>query len=421
VFEPTAPQGYVGNNSDCDDTNADTFPGAAPNDSATECMRDEDGDDYGDDNPPGGVTPGTDCDDLNANIVDMCTPCMPGEFICNGNDDSAQCNDNGTGYDVVEDCQYGCDDGNGVCWVELMVDADQFVCIDIGQGETYVFNPSVSGGDGNYTYNWDPDAEILGPDNVANAIGAPDDVTTYTLNVTDGEGNFGSDDVTIHVAGVQWNILTDCDFYTFPDPFGDQSPDPNHVFSNGGTVVCNTQNSLPNAFVCPNVYEQARIIGRMTVTDQAGDDDSIGFVWGWQDDHNFYILSWKQADQVTPTFGLWPAGVIIKRIQAPPAATITAADILEPADTANSTLIAGPADVYNQGWVEGIEYQVDVSYGSPTTDITVSNINNPADPMDDVEIYSYTVNDGTFPSGQFGTFDVSQVNACNGPWTSTCL
>ncbi|MEL6348536.1 MAG: DUF4350 domain-containing protein [Myxococcota bacterium] len=58
-----APEGYVEEGGDCDDTDGDTFPGAAFFESATECMRDADGDNYGDLTPPGGVTPGTDCND----------------------------------------------------------------------------------------------------------------------------------------------------------------------------------------------------------------------------------------------------------------------------------------------------------------------------------------------------------------------
>jgi hypothetical protein len=46
------------------------FPGAAPSDSTTSCMKDADGDDYGDDTPPAGVTAGTDCDD-DASAVSM--------------------------------------------------------------------------------------------------------------------------------------------------------------------------------------------------------------------------------------------------------------------------------------------------------------------------------------------------------------
>jgi hypothetical protein len=49
---------------DCDQADEDTFPGAAPNDSLTACMRDKDQDDFCDLNPPPLVVPGYDCDDL---------------------------------------------------------------------------------------------------------------------------------------------------------------------------------------------------------------------------------------------------------------------------------------------------------------------------------------------------------------------
>jgi hypothetical protein len=61
--------GSVDNDDDCDDGNEHTFPGAAPNDDPRACMKDEDGDDWGDDDPPPGVVPGTDCDDGDATIA----------------------------------------------------------------------------------------------------------------------------------------------------------------------------------------------------------------------------------------------------------------------------------------------------------------------------------------------------------------
>jgi len=47
---------------------AHTFPGAAPRDDPVACMTDRDGDDWGRDIPPPGVTPGTDCNDLDAAV-----------------------------------------------------------------------------------------------------------------------------------------------------------------------------------------------------------------------------------------------------------------------------------------------------------------------------------------------------------------
>ena len=60
--------GTVLDNTDCDDSSADTFPGAAPLEGTKECMRDVDGDDYGDLSPPEGVSPGSDCDDADMAI-----------------------------------------------------------------------------------------------------------------------------------------------------------------------------------------------------------------------------------------------------------------------------------------------------------------------------------------------------------------
>ncbi len=59
--------GYVLNSEDCQDVGldaADTWPGAAPQDSETGCLRDVDGDGWGEQNPNApGVGRGSDCDD----------------------------------------------------------------------------------------------------------------------------------------------------------------------------------------------------------------------------------------------------------------------------------------------------------------------------------------------------------------------
>ncbi len=88
-----ASQGEANDTDDCDDTDEDTFPGAAPNDSYTACMNDDDYDDYGDDSAPSGVTDGTDCDDTDSGDY-------PGadETVDNGDD---------------EDC-----DGGDLCYVD---------------------------------------------------------------------------------------------------------------------------------------------------------------------------------------------------------------------------------------------------------------------------------------------------------------
>ena len=53
---------------DCDDNDPLTFPGAAENDSNSDCMTDADGDGYGDANAASPIIAGSDCDDNNENI-----------------------------------------------------------------------------------------------------------------------------------------------------------------------------------------------------------------------------------------------------------------------------------------------------------------------------------------------------------------
>ena len=63
----TPSTGNVTDNTDCDDSSDTTFPGSAPNDSATACMADADGDDYGSTSAPSGGVAGGDCDDAEIN------------------------------------------------------------------------------------------------------------------------------------------------------------------------------------------------------------------------------------------------------------------------------------------------------------------------------------------------------------------
>ncbi len=72
VASPVQPSpNHVMNAGDCDDSSGFTFPGASQNEAPpldAACTRDEDDDGFGDDTPPAGVTPGTDCVDTDATV-----------------------------------------------------------------------------------------------------------------------------------------------------------------------------------------------------------------------------------------------------------------------------------------------------------------------------------------------------------------
>ena len=80
----------VTTSTDCDDSDADTFPGAASLDSASACMNDDDADDYGDQTVSSGVTAGTDCDDTRATVspvdVETCSTTYDDDCDSSSND-----------------------------------------------------------------------------------------------------------------------------------------------------------------------------------------------------------------------------------------------------------------------------------------------------------------------------------------------
>ena len=76
---------------DCNDEDPNTFPGAAENDSTSECMTDADGDGYGAGEPAAGVEAGSDCDDSDSSVYPGATE-IPGDGIdqdCDGQDTEA--------------------------------------------------------------------------------------------------------------------------------------------------------------------------------------------------------------------------------------------------------------------------------------------------------------------------------------------
>ncbi|MBT3219622.1 MAG: hypothetical protein HN348_11070, partial [Proteobacteria bacterium] len=137
------PLGYVEDGTDCDDGNQWTFPGAASSESKKKCLRDVDGDGYGDDNPPTGVRTGSDCDDEDASR-------NPGKTeVCDDgfdNDCNQMADDADPGLDLLTATTwYVDDDGDGfgdpnldqpACVAPFAHVADNTDCND-GDGKTY--------------------------------------------------------------------------------------------------------------------------------------------------------------------------------------------------------------------------------------------------------------------------------------------
>ncbi|PRP91629.1 hypothetical protein ENSA5_53890 [Enhygromyxa salina] len=353
-----APEGYVEDNTDCLDTDANAFPGAAENDDPDACMLDADHDGWGDTDPPEGVAPGRDCDDADEGRV-VCVDASPG-------------------------------------------------CVDTSQGLEAPLMSVATGGDGNYVFAWTP-VETLDDPSLQNPTATPDEITTYTVTATDGAMNMDSDEITVHLTDKAWVLGgqdAECEAVGFLGAPAD------HSVSVDGEQVCTTSNSDPTAYICPIVHQETRITGTMVVTDDDNDDDIVGFVWGWQDTNQFYMLQWKKTYQ--NWFGCEGlAGMTVRKFDA--VGAFENADFACETDTANQTVLLSPDDIYDAGWVEGTEYGVEILYDLTQTEITITDLS------DNSEVTSFVVLDDSYPSGKFGTYDFSQKNACNGPWQSSCL
>ena len=100
---------------DCNDNDANTFPGAAENESSTTCMTDNDGDGYGAISSDINIASGSDCDDndtsLNAEDADQ-----DGYSSCDDDCDDNESNiyPGAAEYDSLTDCMRDVDgDGFG--------------------------------------------------------------------------------------------------------------------------------------------------------------------------------------------------------------------------------------------------------------------------------------------------------------------
>ncbi|MBV1858223.1 MAG: hypothetical protein KUG77_07410 [Nannocystaceae bacterium] len=413
VIDVAAPDGYVGNAADCDDSSPDAFPGAAPLDDDMACMLDADGDDYGDSAPANAaITAGSDCDDLEVLVSDACFDCPMGTSLCNADDNITQCNATGTWGVEIESCSFGCDDVGAACWSALSVDAG--TCAEMTDGGSAALTATPGGGDGNYTYAWSP-ISTLDDDDSATVNATPPVATTYAIALSDGEANAATDQVTVHITDQDWDLEAEgCSSHVFADIFDAPAQPPNDAFFVNGTAHCNLRNNgLANAYVCPAIMEQTQVSFDLEVANNA-DNDGIGFVWGWQDASHFYLLSWKQTTEAAP-WGPWEEGITIKRIEADAPGDITGEDLAATYDTPAGTVLATPSDFLDQGWENQTQYRVFLALSGATTTITILDQDN------GVMVATGGITDGTLGPGAVGSYDASQRTACTGAWRSSCL
>ena len=114
----------------------------------------------------------------------------------------------------------------------------------IQEGESTQLKVTVSGGDGDYSYQWEP-AETLDNPNIDNPLATPvEPVTVYKVTVTDGQGSVESGEVTVTI--LNWAVNENGLDYlkVYPNPTqgvihiqGIQSTTGYRLFNSTGQVI----------------------------------------------------------------------------------------------------------------------------------------------------------------------------------------
>lgn len=213
-------------------------------------------------------------------------------------------------------------------------------------------------------------------------------------------GLFSLTPLAVHAAPVDlssWTELT----LNYP---GGQGPG-NWVLEPGNTAVEQVINADPSFFLNNQNLSSYTVDGTWKVK-TSGDDDYMGFVFGYQNSSNFYLFDWKQASQGyvgrTAT-----EGMTLKKFEGATGDGLVDLSLEEfwenQVDFGDMSVLATNHSS-TKGWADNIEYTFHLEYNLTPGDIHIV-ISQGA-----TELWNVTVNDTTFASGQFGFYNNSQSN-----------
>ena len=130
------------------------------------------------------------------------------------------------------------------------------------------------------------------------------------------------------------------------------------------------------------------------------DNDFIGFVFGYRNDHQFYIFDWRQDTEGDSAYGNAKEGFRIIKIDATSSKDLGLYDFWN-SNTDNSTILASSYGD-NKGWDDKTIYDFHLEFfpGKFTIVVYLGGTKT--------ELWNITVNDNSFDSGQFGFYNFSQ-------------
>ncbi len=159
------------------------------------------------------------------------------------------------------------------------------------------------------------------------------------------------------------------------------------IVSDDGTSVRQVFNAKSSAFISDFSISNAQIKGRFKVN-TSFDDDFIGFVFGYQNNQQYYLFSWKQGTQENATRGIKVVKFDLEEGRTPS---------LWVDNPSNGTVLYRNTDF---GWNDFIWYDFVLTFHSGEFTISLY--------QEEVLLDTFTLQDDTFSEGNFGFYNYSQ-------------